>query len=41
VKVYLSGDVNNKYTLQGILYTEGAKKAIEKAGGEVQEIKEI
>tara|TARA_B100001057_G_C22862333_1_gene955034 strand:- start:1744 stop:2190 length:447 start_codon:yes stop_codon:yes gene_type:complete len=41
VKVYLSGDVNNKYILQGILYTEGAKKAIEKAGGEVQEIKEI
>jgi large subunit ribosomal protein L15 len=40
VKVYLSGDVNNKYTLQGILYTEGAKKAIEKAGGKVQEIKE-
>ena len=41
VKVYLSGDVNNKYILQGILFTEGAKKAIEKAGGEVQEIKEI
>ena len=41
VKVYLSGDVNNKYILQGILHTEGAKKAIEKAGGEVQEIKEI
>lgn len=41
VKVYLSGDVNKKFTLEGIAFTSGAKKAIEKAGGKVQEIKEV
>ena len=34
VKVYLSGDVDKKFTLEGIAFTAGAKKAIEKAGGE-------
>tara|TARA_B100001057_G_scaffold489953_1_gene577258 strand:+ start:4224 stop:4670 length:447 start_codon:yes stop_codon:yes gene_type:complete len=41
VKVYLSGVVNKKFTLEGIAFTPGAKKAIEKAGGKVQEIKEV
>ena len=41
VKVYLSGDVNKKFTLEGIAFTAGAKKAIEKAGGKVQEVKEV
>ena len=41
VKVYLSGLVNKKFTLEGIAFTAGAKKAIEKAGGKVQEVKEV
>jgi large subunit ribosomal protein L15 len=41
VKVYLSGVVDKKFTLEGIAFTSGAKKAIEKAGGKVQEIKEV
>lgn len=41
VKVYLSGVVNKKFTLEGIAFTQGAKTAIEKAGGKVQEIKEV
>ena len=41
VKVYLSGVVNKKFTLEGIAFTAGAKKAIEKAGGKVQEVKEV
>ena len=41
VKIYLSGDVNKKFTIEGIAFTEGAKKAIEKAGGKVQEVKEV
>jgi len=41
VKVYLSGAVNKKFTLEGIDFTQGAKTAIEKAGGKVQEIKEV
>jgi len=40
VKIYLSGEVKNKYTLKGILATKGAKTLIEKAGGTVEEIKE-
>jgi len=36
-KVYLSGDVTNKYTLVGIHVTKGAKAAIEKAGGSVKD----
>ena len=41
VKVYLSGEVKKKFTLEGIAFTAGAKKAIEKAGGKVQEVKEV
>ena len=40
VKVYLSGEVKNKYTLQGIAVTKGAKNLIEKAGGSVEVVKE-
>jgi large subunit ribosomal protein L15 len=39
-KIYLSGDVKKKFTIQGISLTEGAKKAIEAAGGKVEEVKE-
>jgi len=39
-KIYLSGDVKKKFTIQGISMTEGAKKAIEAAGGKIIEIKE-
>jgi large subunit ribosomal protein L15 len=39
-KIYLSGDVKKKFTIQGISLTEGAKKAIEAAGGKVMEVKE-
>ena len=40
-KIYLSGDVVKKFALEGIAFTAGAKKAIEKAGGKVQEVKEV
>ena len=39
-KIYLSGDVKKKFNIQGISLTEGAKKAIEAAGGKVMEVKE-
>jgi len=39
-KIYLSGDVKKKFTIQGVSMTEGAKKAIEAAGGKIIEIKE-
>jgi large subunit ribosomal protein L15 len=39
-KIFLSGDVKKKFTIQGISMTEGAKKAIEAAGGKVVEVKE-
>jgi len=39
-KIFLSGDVKKKFTIQGISMTEGAKKAIEAAGGKVVEAKE-
>ena len=39
-KIYLSGDVKKKFTIQGISLTEGKKKAIEAAGGKVMEVKE-
>ena len=39
-KIYLSGDVKKKFTIQGISLTEGAKKAIEAVGGKVMEVKE-
>jgi|TARA_B110000967_G_scaffold171259_1_gene181650 large subunit ribosomal protein L15 len=40
-KVYLSGEVKNKYTIQGIDLSKGAKQAIEAAGGKIQEVKEV
>jgi large subunit ribosomal protein L15 len=39
-KIYLSGDVKKKLTIQGLSLTKGAKKAIEAAGGKVIEVKE-
>jgi len=39
-KVFLSGEVTKKFTLEGVAFTKGAKVAIEKAGGKVQEVKE-
>ncbi|MDC0877032.1 50S ribosomal protein L15 [Methylophilaceae bacterium] len=39
-KVFLSGEVTKKFTLKGVAFTKGAKVAIEKAGGKVQEVKE-
>ena len=39
-KVLLSGEVTKKFTLEGVAFTKGAKVAIEKAGGKVQEVKE-
>ena len=36
-KIYLSGDVKKKFTIQGISLTKGAKKAIEAAGGKIME----
>jgi len=39
-KIYLSGDVKKKFTIQGVSMTKGAKKAIEAAGGKIIENKE-
>ncbi|EAV47721.1 50S ribosomal protein L15 [Methylophilales bacterium HTCC2181] len=39
-KVFLSGEVTKKFSLEGVAFTKGAKAAIEKAGGKVQEVKE-
>jgi len=39
-KIFLSGDVKKKFTIQGISLTEGAEKAIVAAGGKVIEVKE-
>jgi large subunit ribosomal protein L15 len=39
-KVFLSGEVTKKFSLEGVAFTKGAKVAIEKAGGKVQEVKE-
>ena len=38
VKVYLSGEVKRKLTIQGLLLTKGARAAIEAAGGKVVEV---
>ena len=38
VKVYLSGEVKIKFTIQGLLLTKGARAAIEAAGGKVVEV---
>jgi large subunit ribosomal protein L15 len=37
VKVFLSGDVTRAFTLKGLAATKGAREAIEKAGGKVEE----
>lgn len=37
VKVYLSGEIDKKIQVQGLLLTKGAKAAIEAAGGKVVE----
>ena len=37
VKVYLSGELNKKVKVQGLLLTKGAREAIESAGGQVVE----
>lgn len=37
VKVYLSGALNKKVQVQGLLLTKGARAAIEAAGGNVKE----
>lgn len=36
-KVFLSGDVTRAFTLKGLAATKGAREAIEKAGGKVEE----
>lgn len=36
-KVFLSGDVTRAVTLKGLAVTKGAREAIEKAGGKVEE----
>ena len=36
VKIFLSGEVKNKYTISGLGVTKGAKKAIEAAGGKIE-----
>ncbi len=37
VKVFLSGDVSRAITLKGLAITKGAREAIEKAGGKVED----
>ena len=36
-KIFLSGDVTAKYSIQGLLLTKGARAAVEAAGGKVLE----
>ena len=36
VKIFLSGEVKNKYTISGLGVTKGAKEAIEAAGGKIE-----
>ena len=36
-KVFLSGDVTKAVTVKGLAVTKGAREAIEKAGGKVEE----
>tara|TARA_B110000503_G_scaffold36278_1_gene59293 strand:+ start:10140 stop:10574 length:435 start_codon:yes stop_codon:yes gene_type:complete len=36
-RVFLSGELNKAVTLKGIVVTKGAREAIEKAGGKVEE----
>ena len=37
VRVFLSGELNKAITVKGIAVTRGAREAIEKAGGKVEE----
>lgn len=37
VKVYLSGEITKKISVQGLLLSKGAKEALEKAGGKIVE----
>ena len=37
-KIFLSGEVTKKLTIQGISITKGAQKAIKDAGGKVEEV---
>ncbi len=37
VRVFLSGELNKSVTVKGIAVTKGAREAIEKAGGKVEE----
>ncbi len=37
VKVFLSGDVSRAITVKGLAITKGAREAIEKAGGKVED----
>ena len=39
VKIMLSGEVEKKLTVQGLLVSKGAKESIEKAGGQVLDVK--
>jgi large subunit ribosomal protein L15 len=39
VKIYLSGDIKKKLTIQGLSFTKGAKKAVEDAGGKIMDTK--
>ena len=39
VKIMLSGEVEKKLTVQGVLVSKGAKESIEKAGGQVLDVK--
>jgi len=36
-KIFLSGDVTKAFTIKGLAVTKGAKEAIEKAGGKIEE----
>ncbi|ARN74473.1 50S ribosomal protein L15 [Oceanicoccus sagamiensis] len=36
-KIFLSGDVNKAVTIKGLGVTKGAREAIEKAGGKIEE----
>ena len=37
VRVFLSGELNKALTVRGLAVTKGAREAIEKAGGKVEE----
>jgi large subunit ribosomal protein L15 len=37
VRIFLSGDLSKPVTVKGVAVTKGAREAIEKAGGKVEE----